>query len=268
MAQTTDYAFFEGIFEGTDINGKKYTSSTGFLPYRNLNYKFIVQIWNYALTKQLDSVTAGDTVILKVIPQTKAGGLFTNTINPVSVSLGSGYSLWNTMVNPIKPLAYPTGITAQTSTGVNNPVMFTKVPTGGIEVVSLSGIWMAATDTEVFQGSTTIRVLPGPAATVLFQTRRQRLTPSPCRPRYRRFQYPGFLFVYDKYGNKTNEPASIALSSLTPTQVHLWAAHLTITTNDTGAGIFSVSGRLRGNKGSLVSSRHCLPRQMIMIPLL
>ncbi len=32
VAQTTDYAFFEGIFEGTDVNGKKYTSSTGSFP--------------------------------------------------------------------------------------------------------------------------------------------------------------------------------------------------------------------------------------------
>ena len=255
VAQTADYAFFEGIFEGTDVNGKKYTSSTGFLPYRNLNYKFIVQIWNYALTKQLDTVNAGDTVILKVIPQTKAGGLFTNQINPVSVSLASGYTLGNTMLNPIKALAYPQGITAQTSTGVNNPVMFTKVPTGGIEIVSLSGIWMAATDTEVFQGSTSIRVLPGPPATVLFQDPPSKTYAVPVPPTLPQgSQYPGFLYVYDKYGNKTNAPATITLSSLTPTQGTFVGGNpdLTITTNDTGTGLFSVAAASGATTGSPV----------------
>ena len=169
VAQTADYAFFEGIFEGTDENGNKYTSSTGFLPYRNLNYKFTVQFWNSALTKQLDSVTVGDTVILKVIPQTKAGVLFTNAIMSVNVSLASGYTLWNTAVNPIAPLTYPQGITSQTSTGVNSPVMFSQAPLGGVEIVSVSGIWMAATDTEVFQGSAAIYVSAGTVSTKGFQ---------------------------------------------------------------------------------------------------
>jgi len=49
--------------------------------------------------------------------------------------------------------------------------------------------------------------------------------------------------VYDKYGNKTNAPATITLSSLTPTQGTFVGGNpdLTITTNDTGTGLFSVA---------------------------
>jgi hypothetical protein len=251
---TSDYAFFETVIEGTDVNGKKYTASTGFLPYRNLNYKFIVQIWNYAQTKQLDSVRVGDTVILTVIPQTKTGALFTNTIKPVDVSLGSGYTLWNAGVNPMTKLAYDS-IKALSSSGVNRMVMFTKVPTGGNEIVSLSGVWKAPTDTQACQGSTSIRIVPGSPATVVFQdppSKTFNINPPPTLPQGA--QYPGLLWVYDKYGNRTNSSASVTLSSLTPATGNFVGANpnLVITTNDTGAGLFSVSAVSSAAQGSPV----------------
>jgi len=165
VAQTANFAFFEMILEGKGSDGKLYTTSTGFLPYRTLNYKFVVQIWNSALTKQLNLVMVGDTVILKVVPQNSDGTAFVNTITLVQVSLSSGFNLWTTTVNPAAPLTFPQGITGST----NKPVMFTEVPSGGIEIVNLSGVWTAASDTEVFQGSAAISVSDGSVSLKEFQ---------------------------------------------------------------------------------------------------
>jgi hypothetical protein len=107
----------------------------------------------------------GDTVILKVVPQNSDGTAFVNTITLVQVSLSSGFNLWTTTVNPAAPLTFPQGITGST----NKPVMFTEVPSGGIEIVNLSGVWTAASDTEVFQGSAAISVSDGSVSLKEFQ---------------------------------------------------------------------------------------------------
>ena len=165
VAQTANYAFFEMILEGKGSDGKLYTTSTSFLPYRNLHYKFVVQIWNSALTNQLDLVMVGDTVILKVIPQAGSGVLFTNTVIPVNASLASGFTLYET--SDMQNVTFPQGITGST----HKPVMFTEVPSGGIEIVNLTGVWKAnATDTPlVFQGSVAISVLDGSVSSKAFQ---------------------------------------------------------------------------------------------------
>ena len=124
--------FSRAFSRARTINGKKYTSSTGFLPYRNLNYKFIVQIWNYALTKQLDTVKRGRYRDFKGYPAEQGRRIIYKSHYPGQRNLASGYTLWNTAVNPPRPayLSPPAGITAQTSTGVNRTVMFTKSPYG------------------------------------------------------------------------------------------------------------------------------------------
>jgi hypothetical protein len=239
VTQTTDYAFFEGIFEGTDQNGKKYTSSTGFLPYRNLNYKFVVQVQKAGTLQLLDTVRVGDTVLLNVIPQKKDGTAFANNIKPVQASLASGFTLYETSDG--KALTYPQGITGQTRV----PVVFTKVPQGGIEIVSLTGIWGGPNDTEVFQGSAAIRVLPGPPAAVVFQdppsnsltlnrTSFPVIPPGPI--------YNGKLNVYDVYGNIVNTSTQVTLNSLSPNlaTVDGTSQDTTITTDLSGVGTFGI----------------------------
>ncbi|MGB7568579.1 MAG: hypothetical protein WBM07_12015, partial [Chitinivibrionales bacterium] len=253
VAQTADYAFFEGIFEGTDKNGNKYTSSTGFLPYRNLNYKFVVQIWNSALTKQLDSVTVGDTVMLKVVPENGDGTAFANAITLAQAGLFSGFSLLSTAINPMVPLTYPQGITGST----NKPVMFTKVPAGGTEIVSVSGIW----DSSTFYGSAAINVLSSPPATVVFQDPPSKTFNDAVPPTLNQGQsYAGDLFVYDKYSNKVTAPASVMLSSLTPSMANFVGGNpdLTINTDSSGTGHFSIATTNAATENSLVSFKALL----------
>ena len=247
VTQTTDYAFFEGIFEGTDQNGKKYTSSTGFLPYRNLNYKFVVQVQKAGTLQLLDTVRVGDTVLLNVIPQKKDGTAFANNIRPVQASLASGFTIYETSDG--KALTYPLGITGQTRV----PVVFTKVPQGGIEIVSLSGIWGGPNDTEVFQGSATIRLLPGPPAAVVFQNPPSNsfgANPPVIGPGS---VFPGQLYVYDTYGNRVNTSSSVTLSSLSANIANIVGANptLAITTDSTGVGTFGVQTTNAATKGEI-----------------
>jgi hypothetical protein len=252
VAQDTDYAFFEMYAEGTGSDGNKYTTSTVFLPYRKLDYKFVVEVWNYALTKKLTEVTAGDTVILKVTAYTKDGTKFLQQVIPVSVDL-SQYTLWSTLSNPSVALTYPNGITATQ----NSPVMFTKVPDGGIEIISVTGIWKSSADTSlkyVFQGSTDIRVLAGSPATAVFQDPSSKafgVDPATLNPGQ---AYNGYVYVYDKYGNKVTSPATVALSSLTPTIAVMGsAADTTITTDSSGAGRFSVKATTAAKENDFVT---------------
>jgi hypothetical protein len=153
-------------------DGKLYTTSTGLLPYRKLDYKFQVQVFaltDITLANPLSQVIAGDSVILRLTPQKADGTLFTNRVEGVSNWTQSGAKL---IVPPFGPadtaISYPNGVTGPT----NREVMFTKVPNGGLEYVYASGVWTSTTDTtqkKAFIGvSEAIRILAGTAA-VAFQ---------------------------------------------------------------------------------------------------
>jgi hypothetical protein len=258
VAQTADYGFFEMILEGKGSDGNLYTTSTGFLPYRNLKYKFAVQIWNSALTKQLDSVAVGDTVILKVVPENSDGSAFTNALSQAQECLYSGFTLWSTASNPMAQLTFPQGITGATT----KPVEFTKVPSGGIEIVSMAGICRTSTDTAVFQGSAVAHVIGGAPATVFFQdppskTYNNNVPPSLNQGR----SYSGNLFVFDKYGNKAGISASVTLSCLTPSIANFVGGNpdLTINTDSTGTGYFAIATTSAALQGNLVSLRAFIP---------
>ena len=261
VAQTTPYAFFEGIIEGAGPDGLLYTSSTGFLPYRKLDYKFLVQVFALNdLSTPLTQVRAGDSVVLSITPQKADNTLFTNTVNPAAVRLQSGFTLWSG--NPPAAVTYPAGITGPT----NKIVMFTKVPPGGLEYVLASGKWSNTAVTPAqelpFLGSSNgIRVLAGPPATVVFQdppSIKFAIPPPTINPGV---AYPGYLFVYDKYGNKVNAAASITLSSLTPTYASFVGGtpDLTITTDTSGTGRFNVSATSTALEGNLVKLQAQIP---------
>ena len=50
-ADTSTYSFFELTITGTGSDGKPVSASVGFIPYRKLDYKFVVQVWNFAENK-------------------------------------------------------------------------------------------------------------------------------------------------------------------------------------------------------------------------
>ncbi len=262
VAQTTPYAFFEAIIEGEGSDGKLYTTSTGFLPYRKLDYKLNVQIFamtDSIFTTPLTQVTAGDSVVLRITPMKADNTLFTNTVNPVAVRLQSGFTLWSG--NPPTAVTYPAGITGAT----NNIVLFTKALPGGLEYVLASGKWSntAVTPAQVlpFLGSSNgIRVLAGPAATVVFQDPTSIKFAIPPPTLKTGVAYPGYLFVYDNYGNKVNAPANVTLSSLTPSIANIVGGtpDLTINTDSTGTGYFSVSATSAATENSLISLKALL----------
>ena len=259
-ADVSTYAFFELFVQGTGSDGKLFTSAAGFLPYRKLDYKFLVQVFalnDISYSKPLTQVSAGDSVILRLIPQTAAGVAFNNPINQVSISLESSYNLL-VPGNPPTPVAYPTGITGPT----NKIVMFTKVPqNSGIEYVMASGKWVNGTQTLPFLGvSNGIRVLSGPPATVVFQDPPSITFKLPPPTLNQGQPYSGYLYVYDKYDNMSSIPANITLTSLTPTQANFGGnSTVSITTDSTGTGNFSVRSANTATLNSQVTLQALLP---------
>ena len=258
-AQTSPYAFFEGIIEGAGADGRLYTTSTGFLPFRKLDYKFLVQV--FALTdvtyaKPLTQVTAGDTVILRITPLKADGTTFTNRVDSVSIRLQSGFKLLSSpfRVNQdTAAITYPNGVTGP----ANKIVMFTGVPSGGFEYVYANGVWISTSTTDTLRkafpgASNAIRILPGPPANVVFQdppSKRFGIPPPTLNPGQ---PYNGNLFVYDLFGNKANAPTSVTLSCITTPASNANFVNNTITTDSTGTGVFSLTAASSAKFSDLV----------------
>ena len=203
------YAFFELVIEGTDAEGNTIVTDVGFLPYRQLEYKFVVEVLN-ASNQVINTVQAGQPVKLRIIPQ-KIGDTtpLTATIDPVEVNLTSGFDL---LTPDGQKYAIPGGITL-THTG---DVMFTKVPEPGkTDIVSVAGKFQNPGQDIVFPifgSSVPITILPGPPAKVEFQD-----PPSNGVA----IVDPGQVYtvkvqVYDEYDNKTGQTATVSLASGAP----------------------------------------------------
>jgi hypothetical protein len=264
-AQTSPYAFFESIIEGTGSDGKLYTTSTGFIPYRKLYYKSKVEVFamtDMTFAKPLRQITVGDTAILRITPLNVDGSVFTNRVDSVSIRLQSGFKL---RVPPYTAsdtaIIFPNGITGST----NKMVMFTGIPNGGLEYVYVNGVWTSSTDStqrNAFPGaSNAIQILGGTAVSVAFQNPPSKtLAVSPPPTLGLGQSYSGSLFVYDKYGNKAGAPASVTLSSLTPSIANFVGGNpdLTINTDSTGSGHFSIATTNAAIENSLVSLKAVL----------
>jgi hypothetical protein len=257
-AQTSPYAFFEGIIEGAGADGRLYTTSTGFLPFRKLDYKFKVEV--FAMTdityqKPLTQVMVGDSVLVRITPLKADGSTFTNKVDSVKVRLQSSFKFlvpsFRVNQDTAEYLLYPNGVTGPT----NKIAMFTGVPSGGIEYLYANGVWISTTDTtqrKAFPGTSNgIRILAGPPANVVFQdppSKRFGIPPPKLNPGQ---PYSGNLFVYDLFGNKVNAPASVTLTSLTPTIATFGSP--TITTDSTGTGNFTVSATSNSTEGTPIT---------------
>jgi hypothetical protein len=166
-AQTTIYAFLEMIIEGTGSNSLPYTSTVGFIPFRKLDYKFVVDVLDPATDAVLAEVQAGDTVILRIRAYKADGTIFPNTVKPADVRLQSGFTLFSTDANPMVALTLPNGVPG-TSVGSRSNVLFTHVPADGLESVIVSGQWINGTNVLPFLGSSAdIKILPNQAKSVI-----------------------------------------------------------------------------------------------------
>lgn len=131
--QTTPYGFFETTIEGTGSDGKLYTSM-GFLPYRQLNQQFDIEIWNLAKTRQLDTILLGDTVSLHIKAIASDTTTYNFPIDSVNVWLQSGYNLL-TPGNPNIPFGLSDGITGF----VDKEAIFTKTSGSNADYIMVSG---------------------------------------------------------------------------------------------------------------------------------
>jgi hypothetical protein len=84
---TNIYAFLEIVVKGVKANNEPVTSNVGFLPYRQLDYGFVVKIYNMDLTKELTEVTVGEPVKLSIKPiNVVTGKVLTYQIDTATVS--------------------------------------------------------------------------------------------------------------------------------------------------------------------------------------
>ncbi len=198
-----------------------------------------IAIYDKSNAVRLHEVRAGDSVVVRIMPQTINGTSFISTVNPVDVALQSGFQLLVHADAAFK-LDFPNGITGPTDW----LVVFTKVPDGAVETIEASG---ASTDISSgritsLSGRTSIRVLPGAPAQVLFinpGSNTKGLHPPTLIPGK---AYPCTLMVFDKFGNRGNIPVSVLVRSCTPTIAVITTGKpdTIVTTDSTGIGAFSV----------------------------
>jgi len=211
---TATYAFVEIIAEGTASNGNKATTNVGFIPYRKLDYKFLVEVLDATTGNKTASVKVGETAGLRITPQSLDGQLFTNPVTPVEVHLASGSDL----LTPPYPPA--TKLTVDQVSGVTTKqILFTKVPAGEIEYVAVSGIWKNGDKTVAFYGiSQGVKILPGDPAKIAFQNPPSKITSPGAAP----VIDPGTLYpvtveVRDIFDNPVAGSATVTIKSNNPT---------------------------------------------------
>ncbi|MDQ3001854.1 MAG: hypothetical protein M3Y08_11420 [Fibrobacterota bacterium] len=232
LAATENFAFFEIIAEGMAPNGKTASTSVGFLPYRKLDYKFVVEIIDAAGSK-MPSVKVGETVRLRITPQKLDGTAFTNAISPVEVNLNSGADLFSSGTPPVK-LVLPKveGI-------ITSPILFTKVPPSGTEYVTVSGIWKSGTNTLAFYGvSDGVKILPGDPEKIIFQDPPSKILNPGAAP----VIDPGVLYtikveVQDRFDNKIGTAVPVTIKSNQPAIGDI-DGPATVSTDSNGIAVF------------------------------
>ena len=249
---TENFAFFEVIAEGTAANGKPSTTNVGFLPYRKLDYKFLVEVLDAAGAKAA-SVKAGDIVRLRITPQKLDGTAFQNPIAPVQVNLNSGADLLVPGTPPAKlALDKVEGVTTQ-------PVVFTKVPPGGNEYVTVSGIWKNGTNTLAFFGvSDGVKILPGDPEKVIFQDPPSKILAPGSAP----VIDPGqsrtvTVEVRDRFENKVSVQAQVTIKSNQPAIGDI-DGPLTATSDSVGIATFKAKVT-QGDKGQTFELEAAIP---------
>ncbi len=222
------YAFAEIILEGTGSNGKPIVTNVGFLPFRKLDYKFLVEILDNS-GKKITAIKVGETANLKITPQSLNGSAFNNTIAPVTISLNSGADFL-TSLSPNTKLTVD-GITGPTA----KPAIFTKVPIGGLEFVTVAGIYKQGTNSLAFYGvSEGVKILPGDPEKIVFQDPPSKiLNPGSAPVLDPGMSYPVKLEVRDRFDNAVSAPVTVSIKSNQPAIGNIDGA-LTATTDSSG----------------------------------
>lgn len=235
------YAFLEIVVSGVNGSGDTVTTNAGFLPYRDLAYKFLVKIYNKEQSKELTEVRAGQIVTLYVVPQDSNGSVLKAVIDTAEATLGSSFTLYNSQM---EKFTMPGNFTKEQT----YQVVFTKVPPNGmLENVSVSGRFLIdSKDTigNAIRGTSPgIKILPGDPDSVKFYD------PASNGVKVVNPGSPETIVakVYDKYGNLVDKEKStdVMLTSLKP-GIGDVIPPLTMTSDDSGTVFFMV--QIKGGK--------------------
>jgi hypothetical protein len=211
ITQTGEYAYLEIVIEGKGSSGETVATSVGFLPYRKLQNLFSVKLYPpdgpMTTATELTSVQVGVPYRLQIIPQDVKGAPITfGEVKETQLSMVSPYDL----LDPDGKKIVITGVPIPA--GYTTPVMFTKIPDQGWDIITANGIYWAVQDEAgqaIMGTSAQINIKPGPPAKILFQA-----PPSNGLD----IIYPGISYgvklqVYDKYDNKVKTVTRVKLSS-------------------------------------------------------
>jgi hypothetical protein len=148
-----EFAFLEMIVEGTGSHGLSSTSSVGFLPYRKMDYLFDVTVSDNG-GHEISEVQIGEPVTLHVESIRSNGTVFENTVDPTSIRFLSGYYVMNSAGEQVS------GIDGGVTGSADVDIVFSEVPPGRFEHVSVAGIWIDGDKVVNFWGvSDAIRIV-------------------------------------------------------------------------------------------------------------
>jgi hypothetical protein len=212
MGVADKYGFFEIIAEGTDANGITVTSDVGFLPYRQLEYFFKIEVLDAAGTVT-STVRVGEKYSLRV-SALKGTANFTSEISEVSYNLLSDPTalmytdpeLQNPLISDkhvIFPKTYPS-------------VYFTRA--GKSETISASGFFASGDNRFSILGTADIVVNPAPPANVTFISPISKsMLGSAAPPAITRGEdFLGRVQVRDKFGNPVSTSVPVSFTSDKP----------------------------------------------------
>jgi hypothetical protein len=254
-----DYAFIELFIEGVGADGNKFSTVTGFLPYRKLQYIIDIKILDKS-SKSIDTIRVGDTVTLQLTPQKADGTAFTSKLTTTSAVLQSSNLIFT-------PVAGKDSVVLKYTVGIQGadkkPVIFTKIPPGGGDNITASGTWLnTSTNTPLaLLGTKDIYLLSGPPDHVLFRDPYSRSRKLMAQTLNAGLAYPCTVDVYDKYGNFCNSVSDIKVTSLKPDIAVVIGGNPDTTVKNTTSGLalFSVQTTITAMEGDKATFMAIVP---------
>ena len=222
------FGFFELVIEGTGSDGQKFTSATGFIPYRKLDYLLKVSLLNTEKTATLEEVAVGEPAVLRISARV-GDAEFTEIVDPTSINLLSGYDLRTPEGDVV------TSVPGGMKGSVDIDVVFGKVPAGGgFDMVTVAGKWIDGSKVIAFLGSSgPIRILSGSAASCKFLEPPEGL--SAVVPKGA--PYTVMVQVTDSSGNNISSPVTVRCRSEKPEVGDIINGE--VETDETGLAVFS-----------------------------
>ena len=160
VPSTGDFAFSEMVIEGTASDGGTFITPVGFLPCRKNDYILDVAVLDKETGAPLTAVQTGKPVLLSVAAR-KGVDAFTGKVDPTAVRLLSCNVLATVQDSAV--VGIPGGISGTATM----EVVFSVVPPGGIEYVSMAGQYIMDTRIISFIGCSEAIAVYDPTGTAV-----------------------------------------------------------------------------------------------------